>query len=529
MAIAVAFFVAASVVRLIYYGHFSPALMDDAFFFVRYANNFLDTGVFAWNAGEGPVYGNTSQLYQLLVTVLVWLTDRNAVLSVSLAAVLGALAYLVALPAAYRMSRPQTEPGLRLVVIAVLATLIVFDGQLFLLLGTGMETSWALALLSISLLLSFRIQNGAHGWGAILLNAACVGALYATRPDATVMALAAPAGLVVFSPQAGARLAGLKVCAVSAVLIAGVMGVCWLYYGDALPLAFAAKTIPLTNLPTEGHAAAFDWPTRNLHDTLLWHAPETVLAIAALVYFFRLSPVLQGATIGMFVFLAYHMFFVLPIMGYFGRFLAPMLVVLSLLAAGPIEAIVRHSGLAGGVRKVGFAGVLLLCGLALLLTHKIFPTAVRVAAYHWPGANLDLSLSTSERAIARVGDEFPFFRPHMAELVRALGKDCSIASTEDGILSAWARDNRIVDYSGLHDRQFVREGFSADRLLNQLRPDVLALPPTWYKEWEQALQNHPNFQRDYAVEPALNETAYPMAFRKDSVCAARVRQALYGR
>jgi hypothetical protein len=43
------------------------------------------------------------------------------------------------------------------------------------------------------------------------------------------------------------------------------------------------------------------------------------------------------------------------------------------------------------------------------------------------------------------------------------------------------------------------------------------------------LQNHPAFQRDYLVEGPLNETAYPMAFRKDSVCAARVRQALYGR
>ncbi|MGE0151381.1 MAG: hypothetical protein AB7R90_02100 [Reyranellaceae bacterium] len=529
MALAVAFFAAAMAVRLVYYGHFSPSLMDDAFFFVRYGNNFLDTGVFAWNRGEGPVFGNTSQLYQLLVTVLLWLLERNAVLSVTLAAVLGALVYLAALPSAYWTSRPHAEPTLRLLVVAVLAGLVAFDGQLFLLIGAGMETSWAMALVALGLLLAFRVQNGEAGWRLLALNSACIAAVYATRPDATLLALAAPAGLALFSPVPVLRRAGLKICLLSLVLVAAVAGLCWLYYGDPLPLAFLAKTLPFTNLPTDDSGIALAEPSRHLYDTFIWHVPEFVLGLAALGFFFRLSPVMRGAALGMLAFFAYHHFAVLPVMGYFGRFLAPALPVLALLAAGTIEAILRRSGLARGLRAVGLAGALLLAGLALLMAHKVVPTAIRVAAYHVPGDDKDISLSTGEAAIAHAAREFAFFRPRMVELVRALGDDCSIASTEDGILSAYARFNRVVDYSGLHDRRIVREGFSAGRMLEEARPDVLVLPPRWYRQWGRAIESHPAFARDYLAEPAWSDTALPIAFRKDSVCAARVRQALYGR
>src|SRR5690606_40409881 len=44
------------------------SVYDDALFFKRFARNFSNHGVFAWNAEEGPVHGNTSQLFQGLAT-----------------------------------------------------------------------------------------------------------------------------------------------------------------------------------------------------------------------------------------------------------------------------------------------------------------------------------------------------------------------------------------------------------------------------------------------------------------------------
>ncbi len=529
MVLATAFFAGAVAIRLVHYGYFGDSIMDDAFFFVRYGNNFLDTGVFAWNRGEGPVYGNTSQLYQLLVTLVHWLTARNIILTPSVAAAIGALAYLVALPWTYVVSRPQVDSKLRFMVCAFLVGLIAFDGQLFLLLGTGMETTWAMTLVALSLLATFRVQNGNLGRSAIALNAVAIALVYAVRPDAVLLALAAPAGLVAFAATRETRLAGLRICLLAAALILGIVGLCWLYYGDALPLAFLAKSIPLTSLPPDGRDEILGSTWWHLLNTLRWHLPETVLGLAALALFPRLSPALRGAALGMLAFALYHCLFVLPIMGYFGRFFAPMLPVLSLLALQAIEVVFRRSGVADGFRGATMVGIALLAGLGLLTAYKVVPTAVRVTATHFPAFEFDAAINTRDGALAHVAHNFPFFRGRMVQMVQALGDDCSIAATEDGLLSAYARLNRIVDYSGLHDRAIVREGFSAERLLLVSKPDVLTMPPSWYAQWSRAIESHPAFERDYVIERAFFEKGYPIAFRRDSACAARVRKAVYGR
>jgi hypothetical protein len=529
MALSVAFFATAVGTRIWHYGYYSPWLVDDAFFFVRYGNNFLDTGVFAWNIGEGPVYGSTSQLYQLLATAVLWLTERNQVLTVTAAAAIGGFAYLATLPAAYWVSRPQLEPTLRLLVCAVVVALVAFDGQLFLMIGTGMETSWAMALLALSLLASFRVQNGATDRSALIVNALCVALVYLTRPDAALMALAAPAGLALFAPAPALRRAGVMICLLSIALIGVVILACWLYYGDPFPLAFLAKTAPLSTLPPEERDLALGSPLEYLLVTVSLHVPEFLLAFASLLLFFRLPPVLQGAALGMLAFTVYHAFFVLPVMGFSGRFYVPMLPVLALLATPAIEGILRHSGLLSGLRNMRASGWLLLAGLAVLVAHKTVLTALRVAVHHVPAYASDPTLNTKDAALTHRVKAFAFFNGRTAELVRAMGEDCSIASTEDGILSSYAKRNRIVDYSGLHDRHVVHEGFSAERLLTVLRPDVLALPPRWYKDWTAEIEKHPAFTRDYIFEPSLGGVSEGLAFRKDSACALRTRQALYGR
>lgn len=529
LALAAAFLVFFVGLRLAHYGHFGPSIMDDAFFFVRYAGNFLDSGVFAWNRGEGAVHGNTSQAYQLLATALHALDGGNVVLTPALAAALGALAYAVALPAAWLTARPQLDPLLRLLTGALVAVLVAFDGQLWLMLGTGMETTWAMALVALSLLASYRVQNGHVGTGAVALNAALVGVLYATRPDAVLLALAAPAGLALFGGTRALRLAAWRVLSLTIALIGLVIALCWLYYGDPLPLAFFAKSLPVTALPPEQHDILFGSPLDHLRFTLELHAPETVLAALSLLLFPSLSPVLRGAALGMLAFVLYHCLLVLPIMGYFGRFFAPMLPVLTLLALHAAEMVLRRAGLPAAPRRIGLGGIALLAGLALLVAHKAVPTGVRVVASHLPAFAADPAIDTKAGALRHVAQNFSFFRGRMVQMVEALGEDCSIAATEDGLLSAYAARTRIVDYSGLHDRAIARDGFSAERMLVELKPDVLAMPPDWYASWTRAMEAHPALARDYVVEPAFHDRGFPIAFRRDSACAARVRHAVYGR
>ena len=70
-----------------------PALADDAFMFVRYADHFLAGHGLSWNPGEGPVYGISSLAHQLVVTaaraLLPWSTDQILVFSSCTAGIAG--------------------------------------------------------------------------------------------------------------------------------------------------------------------------------------------------------------------------------------------------------------------------------------------------------------------------------------------------------------------------------------------------------------------------------------------------------
>lgn len=528
-AIGLIFFLGALGFRHWHYGFFAESPMDDAFFFVRYANNFLDTGIFEWNRGEGPVHGNTSQLYQFLVVAIHWLTDRNAVLTVSLAATLGGIAYLLMVPLAYWRSRPNVDARLRWLVCALLVVLICFDGQIFLLVGTGMETTWAVAAVALSLIAGFHLERHAANSNAVLLGAASILLVYMVRPDATVLSLAGFGGLVLFSADRRTRLVAAAAGVAGILLILVFMLLCWAYYGDAVPLAVIAKTKGLTTLPPNSSADMTGYSLSYFWLTIILHVPETLLALAALFLFRRLSPVLRGAVLGAAVFIVYHLFVVVPIMGYFGRYHAPILPILALLAARTIEAILAESRIVHGFRAVTLAGAAMLAGMAYLCFFKMAPTTVRVVSSHLPALEADASLNTKAGALAFAADNVPFYRGFMARMIEAMGSDCSIASTEDGILSAYASNNRIVDLSGLHDREMARHGFSAERVLMQQKPDILSLPHPWYGAWTAALKAHPALLRDYDMELALGDMAEPIAFRRDSACAARVRRALYGR
>src|SRR5688572_31936399 len=71
---------------------------DDAYFFKRFALNFLEHGTFAWNSADGPVHGLTSQLFQCLSVVSTALAREHFVIAskVLLTACLVAAAWVFA-------------------------------------------------------------------------------------------------------------------------------------------------------------------------------------------------------------------------------------------------------------------------------------------------------------------------------------------------------------------------------------------------------------------------------------------------
>lgn len=508
--------------RLLNYGYFGTTLYDDAYFFVRYAGNFLDTGLFEWNRGEGPVYGNTSQFYQFLVTLLHWLVDRNVVLTLSLAATLGALAYVAIVPFAYMQMRLRLAADIRWPIATCIVFLAAFDGLILPFVSGGMETTWGMALVALALFCSFRIESGVITTPAILANGVAILLVFMVRPEATLIALLAPVGLGLGAKDAAIQRAAAMVCVAGMALIGAFVLACWIYYGSALPLASLTKMSSFTTLPNEDRLFLGD-PLELLARMLLFHKAEAILILCGLPMFSRWTPALLGAAVGMILLVLYHLLFVLPITGNYGRFYAPALPVLLLMSAPAIERVWEGLQTARPSRAISFA---LVAALAFLVVHRPISVVWFVVSDYVDYIDTASTIKTGAQASALVAERMTFFEGRLPALIHASKANCSLSSTEDGMLSALAARNRIVDISGLHDTRMAREGFSAERILVEQRPDILVQPAGWYVSWIEALERHPAFDRDYIREPPLLDDGPWIAFRRDSACALDVRKAL---
>lgn len=523
----VAVYVVGVCLRLAPYGTAGRGLFDDAFFFVRYADVFLDTGLFSFNAGQAPVHGNTSQFHQALVTVVYWLTDRDAVLSLLLA---GGAGFVIAIPAtllAFACCRLEVSASAKALAALVGTALMVSDRQTILMLRSGMETGWAMAAVALAVAAALQLAHRPRSWVWRAVAAAAVLLTYVTRPDATLVPVVALIALL-FSREIAARWTGAWALAMSTVLLGCFLLACWLYYGDALPLAFDIKTIGLSHLPERARSEYLAGASgRYLWFTLKQHVPEIAFCLVPVAMRFRLPPVLLGGLAGAALLLAYHWLLVLPVMGDFGRFYMPALPVFTATAMVALATAAERELFPSWRRFRAVATWTLGAAFGVLVLVRIVPMLTDDWAQWRQLKQADRSLDPPRAALRNAADHYYFFAGRLGELADHLQPSCSIAATEDGLLSVVALHNRIVDMSGLHDRRVARRGLSVDRLLSVGRPDVLVMPHPSYGPWTAEITQYPAFVREYQVQPPLGGGATPVAFRRASDCAQSLRRALY--
>jgi hypothetical protein len=289
---------------------------DDSYFFKRFALSFLDHGMFAWNPAEGPVYGNTSQLHQLVVTMITAVTRTRtlSVLRVLLAAALVAgLAIMLDSARHYR---------------ARSAALLAFCSPVMLFCAlSGMETAFVFAL--FALFLSVLAPGRAKQLHWALAPCLCV-LLWLARPDTLLASI--PVWLFASYRDRRRWLQG-------ALLITSAIGLCLvvfrLGYGTALPLPFYAKQrayspydahfIEISRLGSQQRFSVFVWAA----------APLGLLALARRDAW---NTVLLSSTLA---FVLYHFATTIDIMGMHGRFYVPTLPHLVLAASRGEQA---HAG-----------------------------------------------------------------------------------------------------------------------------------------------------------------------------------------
>ncbi len=499
---------------------------DDAFFFVRYANNFLDSGKFSWNAGEAPVYGNTSQIYQFAVTALYWLTGRNAVQTVIALGVAGLwAAAATTLWAFLRVNFAMDRRRWTVVVVgAVLAVLLTFDRPGLIHALIAMETTWAAAFVALAVVAVQALAVAPDSWLRRGMAGAMIVLLFAIRPDATLIGVALLGGAIVWGSREvrqGAVIALLGGFAALAIYCAGA----WLYYGSLLPLAANMKIYGVTEIP----ASPVPLYVENINllgNILLNNQMLTIVAIVCMIDWRSLSPVLRGATVGLVLFFAYHLVLTVHITGLYGRYYFPGVPLLFILGGSfcvkilnSLAAIQSETVRVSWLRIAGVSA-------AAVLAMQIVVFCVRVEPLARDLWLAQPSSTDKVQAVRRNGDSYDFYAGKMTAIVDALDPGCVIAGTEDGVLSV-LDTGPIIDISGLHNSQMAHHGFSAQNLFDQ-KPDILIMPHPALFKWAEAIRSNPAFLRDYEVERPKSAPRFfvEIGYRKDSACAQKVRQAL---
>lgn len=289
---------------------------DDALFFQRIAWNLLHHGTAAWNVSDGPVYGSTSQLFQLMATLLLAAAPGHA--QAATKAFLG-LSLLVAAVCSARFVIQRSGPS------GVVVLLCGFLAPPFLaLIASGMETLFALALLAGYFV--FLPAPRTRGlWAFVLVGVMLV---WASRPD-LVLLIAAPTAALLWErgrPLIAQR--SLFVAGASAIvgllLFLAVMKLC---YGTAFPLSFHLKTQWLSSYDDGYRALGLEGERRQLATFVAVLCPFVVIAL------FQADALGRALLLSALGFVVYHQLSTVGVMGYHARFLLPAALPV-LLAAG---------------------------------------------------------------------------------------------------------------------------------------------------------------------------------------------------
>ncbi len=477
---------------------------DDAYMFVRYADNLLHGAGYTWNAGEGQTFGCTSIPYTFLVALgrcllpgapagklLVWTSG------------LAGLAAYILLVLAVRAAvshRILSLPWLSLGLGYLLLRTDTFTAHA----RTGMDTMLSLAgnALLVWVLFAFARDGSRLGIG---IAALCGYFAFLIRPDNGLYGLLFPVLLLGFGFRLGYRRTA-AFALVFLVLLTLDTGLKALIFGDPLPLSFYAKR---TGLFT-GYLNLAAWnPVTYLCGFVAFVSP--FLLTAAYTARRSVLPFVAAFAIPLLLTLGYF-FTMVQVMGWDFRFSFPSLPFVVVPAALCLDRFLA-SGEAWSLRlaNVGKRILLILPPVCLLWISQ--ESLSRAYADRFLRPNVDASAATASAATG----EFP--RLGWWEGIHAMSALCArlpagtlVAASEHGLVAADNPHVRILDLVGLHDPVIAHHGFHGDDLQRRA-PALIWLPPWDYFSLRQEILGSPFFRRNYLHLPSA--LSYGLAVRRD--------------
>jgi hypothetical protein len=512
---------------------------DDAYFFKRIGLNLLEHGSLAWNVEDGPVYGNTSQGFQLVALLPLLIDASHYVVIIKLVSALS-MVLLLALYMRAALKLAGSPPGSPSDV--ALAWGLGFLGAsapfLLLLMHSGMETSVALAMLGGNLL---AIRHGAstgagtrQGTVAVVATTALV---YLTRPDAVLISLVSITAYYWMRD----RRPPWRILFYCGVTLLALLGVLWLYFGTPLPLAFYLKSQALTVYTDRFVELSLGLKRRNLAGLFVMAAPLVyVIAHGRSAWAWALA-------LSFAAFNGYHYLSTVEVMGYFARFYMVSMVPLTLAA---IDAAPRFRERSRVVVSLVFcalyvAAVLYLYRQRILfdekdqlitrVTDEVYLGYAIAAASLLIGARIHAGAAAALAAAAMLagglrGLPLPALELPADEVLQArhiervttfrgidavracIPEPLQLYHSEIGIPGILFQRSTITDMAGLMDEDIALQGMDFDARCMADRPEVLYLPHRVYETLRERIAGSECI-KDYRL--VVRDSSSPLYIRKD--------------
>lgn len=492
-----------------------PTDFDDAYMFVRYADNLRAGFGMVWNRGGETVYGATGLVHLGLVTALralaPWWPDWRALVVAAIAAAIAGLFLATALANRFA-SHPWLRGAPERALVAVVASVAYSEAFVFHC-GTGMDTMSAVlancGVVYASLALAARPTPRAAaacalvGWLAI-----------EARPDTVILAAGTPLLTLALRCAGRRRVLTAWFAAPFAALLGASLVAKQHLLGSPLPLSFYVKR----PFAYGGFVGEYTWnPFWFMAVFFRAAAPLLiVLIVGARRRHVRTLTVLLLPVAVTFV----ALFAVNQVMGHLGRFYFPSLP--AFIAAGAVvsDGIWPLRGGAVVVRAAVAAAFLFGGGAALDAAGRRY----EARAERQPLADL----GGFSVAAARPLPELDSWRAalEMAELAAAAPAGARLAMSEHGVVAARAPHAVIIDVLGLHDRRFARHGFNAAELFRR-RPDLIWMPHPDYTQMIRDILDDDELWRDYDFYP--DALTFGVAVRRDGAAAAALRRLFVAR
>lgn len=527
---------------------------DDALFFKRVAYNVLHHGFAGWNQADGPVFVNTSQLFQALASGVLALFPSHYNAAIVL---WGALALALSLGVLARATKTNAL-GTFLLLCAMQAP------PLFLSLTTGMETPLVVLVMAA---FSYELLRGERFGRRLPLAVGLQLLVYLTRPDAILISFSAAVGLRLV---AGDWRDALRVALWTGAGILAASLAFRAYYGTPLPLSTFLKVSPLSIYDQDYLSMGLENKLKNLYQLGVLLLP--LLPMIALGW--DRTNLVLCASAGLFV--TFHAFTTYEIAAYHARFYAPSLPLfflaalrglprvtaswhkLLLLGWGVISAAVFTQLYARDWLETerGYGPDLVsfeqyaryLVGVPAVGLFLLLPSAVRVIrrrraesppaperAERWLAVLLPTAASvllgavqtsrTLPATLAIVSDDVSNMRTigsHSADvgmdvIHRCFGEPLTLTHSEIGLPGVLFMESKIIDFTGLANPKVVDGSFDFEALCEGEQPEFIYRPHYSHRALNKTLDNSRCLAAGYTRVRLPRRSTCPLHVRNDLV------------